>query len=66
MKQYVIKDLFGILVILNVNVIKLVISVNICTMKIENAEKKLADQIIDECAETIEEVRLANITLTEN
>ena len=66
MKQYVIKDLFGILVILNVNVIKLVISVNICTMKIVNAEKKLADQIIDECAETIEEVRLANITLTEN
>ena len=64
MKQYVIKDLFGILVILNV--IKLVISVNICTMKIVNAEKKLADQIIDECAETIEEVRLANITLTEN
>ena len=61
-----IKDLFGILVILNVNVIKLVISVNICTMKIANAEKKLADQIIDECAETIEEVRLANITLTEN
>ena len=28
--------------------------------------KKLVDQIIDECTETIEEVKLANITLTEN
>ena len=37
--QYVIKDLFGILVIVNVNVIKIVILVNIQTMKIVNAEK---------------------------
>ena len=35
-------------------------------MKIVNAEKKLADKLIDECAETIEEVKLANITVFEN
>ena len=35
-------------------------------MKIVNAEKKLADKLIDECTETIEEVKLANITFTEN
>ena len=29
-------------------------------------KKNLAHQIIDECAETIDVVRLANITLTEN
>ena len=38
-KEYVIKDLFGILVIVNVNVIKRVILVNIQIMKIVNAEK---------------------------
>ena len=36
---YVIKDLFGILVIGSVNVIKLVILGNIQTLKIVNAEK---------------------------
>ena len=29
-------------------------------------QKKLVDQITDECTKTIEEVKLANITLTEN
>ena len=28
--------------------------------------KKLVDKLIDECTETIEEVKLANITFTEN
>ena len=28
--------------------------------------KKLADKLIDECTETIAEIKLANITLTEN
>ena len=32
-------------------------------MKIVNAEKKLVDKLIDECAQTIEEVKLAKITL---
>ena len=35
-------------------------------MKIVNAEKKIAGKLIDECTETIEEVKLANITLAEN
>ena len=38
-KEYVIKDLFEIPVVVSVNVIKLVISVNIWTIKIVNAEK---------------------------
>ena len=29
-------------------------------------QKKLVDKLIDECTETIEEVKLANITFTEN
>ena len=35
-------------------------------MKIVNVEKKLVDKLIDECTETIEEVKLANITIFEN
>ena len=35
-------------------------------MKNVNAEKKLVDKLIDECTETVEEVKLANITFTEN
>ena len=35
-------------------------------MKIVNAEKKLVDKLIDECTETIEEIKLANVTFTEN
>ena len=34
-------------------------------MKIASAEK-LVDQIVDECAETVEEVKIAKITLAEN
>ena len=40
--------------------------VNIWTRKIVNAEKKLVDQLPDECTETIEELKLAKITLAEN
>ena len=29
-------------------------------------QKKLADKLIDECTETIEETKLVNITFTEN
>ena len=42
-KECVIKDLFGILVIVSVNVVKRVILVNVQTMKIVNAQKKLVD-----------------------
>ena len=34
-------------------------------MKIVNAEKKIVDKLIDERTETIEGVKLANITFTE-
>ena len=35
-------------------------------MNIVNAEKKIVDKLIDECTETVEEVKLAKITLAEN
>ena len=35
-------------------------------MTIVNAEKKLFDKLIDECTETIEEVKLATITPAKN
>ena len=35
-------------------------------MKILSAEKKLVDKLVDECTETVEEVKLAKITLAEN
>ena len=65
-KEYAIKDLFGTLVIVNVNVIKIVILVKVYTMKICTCRKKLVDKLIDECTETIEEVKLAEITIFEN
>ena len=35
-------------------------------MEIVNAGKKIVDKLIDECTETIEEVKLAEITIFEN
>ena len=35
-------------------------------MKIVSAEKKLVAPLIEECTETVEEVKLAKITLAEN
>ena len=35
-------------------------------MKIVSAEKKLVDKLVDECTETVEEVKLARISLAEN
>ena len=59
-----IKDLFGILVIVNVNMIKVDSS---AYLEYENCKcrKKLVDKLIDECTETIEEVKSAKITLIE-
>ena len=59
-----INNLFGILVIVNMNVINHAILVSI--MKIVNTEKKLIDKLVDECTETVEEVKPAIITLAEN
>ena len=35
-------------------------------MKIGNAEKKIVDKLINKCTETIEEVKLAKITIFKN
>ena len=51
-----IKDLFGILVNVSVNVI-------IVNCK---CRRKLVDKLVDGCAETVEEVKLAKTTLVEN
>ena len=64
-KDYVINNLFGILVIVSMNLIKLVMLVNI-DYKHSKCGKKLLDKLVDECTETIEEVTLAKITLAEN
>ena len=62
MKVYAIKDLFGIQVI----VIKIVILVNIQTIKVVNTEKNQINKLIDERTESIEEVKLAETTPFEN
>ena len=62
-KECAIKDLFGILV---------TVTVNACGvgeyLDYENCKcrKKLFDKLVDECTETVEEVKLAKITLAEN
>ena len=62
-----IKDLFGILVIVSVNVIKQVILVR-KLLDYENCKcrKKLVDKLADKFTETTEEVELAKIALAEN
>ena len=53
------KDLFGILVTVNVNVINRVMLENIQIIKIVSVGKKLADKLVEECTENIEEVKIA-------
>ena len=62
-KGHTIKDLFGILVIVNASEINLVTSVTIQNMNCK-CKKKLADKLIDECTENIEVTKLVNITFT--
>ena len=47
----VVKDLFGV---------QLILSVNVTNYK---CRKKLVDNLVEECAETVEEMKLAKITL---
>ena len=54
----VIKDLFGTLVIVNVNVIGYVMLENIQIVEIVNAEKKLVDGLVEECSENIYENKM--------
>ena len=63
------KELFGIQVILNVNVINLVILVNIWIIQNVSVKKKLIDPLIEECTKNdADETKLVNITAecTEN
>ena len=67
--MYVTKDLFGILVIVSVNVINHVMLVNIKTKNCK-CRKKLVDKLIEhnsteECTENVEEAKIAEITLME-
>ena len=65
-KVLVIKDLFGIGVIVSVNVINHVILESISTMKTVSVEKKLVDKLVEEYTETVEEMKLAKITSAEH
>ena len=58
-KLYVVRDIFGILVIVNVNVINHLILENIQTMKIVNVEKKVSDKLVEERSKNIEKVKIA-------
>ena len=58
-----IKDIFGIQVIVTVNVINDVILVRIQIIKIVNTKKWLIDKLVDECSEAVEEVKWAIKTL---
>ena len=60
-----IKDLFGILVIINVSVINRVMLEYIETMKILNAEKKLLDELIEEYSESINENEIISVNLND-
>ena len=64
-----IKDLFGIRVILSVNVINHVILVSettkIVSAKKKKKKKKQVDKLVEECTENIEETRLVEITSVE-
>ena len=58
--MYAINDLFGIQVIASVNVINHVMFVNIQTMKTVSVDK-LVDKLVEECTETVKEVKLAKM-----
>ena len=65
-KECVIKDLFGILVIVDVNLIKRAMLVNIQTNENYKCRKQLVAPLIEKCTETVEEVKLAKVTHAEN
>ena len=61
-----INDLFGIQVIVIVNVINHVILMNIWTIKTVSAEKKLVDKLVEECTDNIDQVKIAKMALFEH
>ena len=56
-KVYTIKDIFGILVVVNANATNHVMLENIQIIKIGSVGKK-ADKMVEECTENIEEVKI--------
>ena len=58
-----IKDLFGIRVIVNVNAINLVVLVNILDFSNCKCKKKLVDPLVEEIIVNIDETRLVIITV---
>ena len=56
-KEYVIKDLFRIRVILNVSVINYAKLKSIETMKAVNVEKKLVKKLVEQCTETDDKMK---------
>ena len=62
-----IKDLFGIQVIMNVNAINHVMLENIYIRKIVSVRKRLIDKLVEECSENIDEIEMVyNYTLNDN
>ena len=64
MQAFVINDLFGIQVIVSVNMINHVVLVSIyenCKCK-----RKSVDKLVEECTENVEEVKLGKIASAEN
>ena len=55
--------MFGILVIVSVNVINLVVLVSIQIIQTVRVEKKLLDPLVEECTENIKETKLVNMTV---
>ena len=53
-KEYVIKDLFVTLVIVNVNVINYVMPQKCLDYKICKSRKRLIDKLVEECSENID------------
>ena len=60
-----LKDLFGILVVVNVYVVSRVMLENILDYENCNCRKKLFDKLVKECSESIDENELISVTLND-
>ena len=65
-KEFVINDLFGILVTVSMNVINHTQVGEYLEYENCKCKKKLVDELVDECTEAVEEVKLAKTTLAGN
>ena len=60
-----LKDLFGILVVVNVYVVSRAMLENILDYENCNCRKKLFDKLVKECSESIDENELISVTLND-